>query len=208
MIISVAMDADIEAARPWVEEANPDFVTLIDQQHLLSSLYNMVNVPQAVWINEDGIIVRPTETGGSLDILREFDFETFSFKPEAAARAQISKSLYQKAVKDWAEKGADSQFVYTADDARARTPAMTADIAEAHAWFSLGQRLKQQGDGAGADHAFKRSRELHPDSWNIFRETSEKLDNGIAGGQEYWEKINAMGDKAYYEPIDMPDMPS
>ena len=58
IIVSVAMDANVEAARPWVEEAAPTYVTLIDQNHLLSSLYNMVNVPQAVWIDEHGRVVR------------------------------------------------------------------------------------------------------------------------------------------------------
>ena len=38
IIVSVAMDADIEAARPWIEAASPDYITLIDQNHLLSSL--------------------------------------------------------------------------------------------------------------------------------------------------------------------------
>ena len=51
MILSVAMDADIEAARPWIEAVSHDFITLIDQNHLLSSLNNMFNVPQAVWID-------------------------------------------------------------------------------------------------------------------------------------------------------------
>ena len=46
------MDSDIEAARIWVDEAKPTYPVLIDQQHVLSDLYNMVNVPQAVWIDE------------------------------------------------------------------------------------------------------------------------------------------------------------
>ena len=37
MILSVAMDADVEAARPWIEAAAPGYITLIDQNHLLSS---------------------------------------------------------------------------------------------------------------------------------------------------------------------------
>ena len=106
MIVSVAMDADIEAARPWVAEAAPEFVTLIDSNHLLSSLYNMVNVPQAVWIDENGRVVRPTESGGSIDILREFDPAAGGFKPEAMERAAVAKSTYLDAVKDWARKGA------------------------------------------------------------------------------------------------------
>ena len=56
MILSVAMDGDVEAARPWIGAAAPDYITLIDQNHLLSSLNSMVNVPQAVWIDETSMI--------------------------------------------------------------------------------------------------------------------------------------------------------
>ena len=58
VVIAVAMDNDIEAARPWIEEAKPTYPVLIDRYHRLAELYNMVNVPQAVWIDEQGRIVR------------------------------------------------------------------------------------------------------------------------------------------------------
>ena len=32
MILSVAMDADVEAARPWIEAVSPDFITFVDQK--------------------------------------------------------------------------------------------------------------------------------------------------------------------------------
>ncbi len=34
------MDAELDAAKPWVDEASPTFVTLIDKNHQLSSLYD------------------------------------------------------------------------------------------------------------------------------------------------------------------------
>lgn len=197
------MDAQVEAARPWVEEASPTFVTLIDQNHVLSSLYNMVNVPQAVWIDESGTIVRPTETGGSLDILREFDFEAGGFKPEATERAGAAKAAYTAAVKDWAVNGSASRHVFDADTARVHTPGMSADQALAHSTFQLGQYLQREGRGDEADALFAECRRLHPDSWNIFRETTERMETGIAAGEEFWGKVMSLGDKAYYEPIDM-----
>ncbi len=200
-IVSVAMDADVEAARPWVAEASPAFVTLIDQNHVLSSLYNMVNVPQAVWIDEDGLIVRPTHTGGSLDILREFDFEAGGFPEEATARAQAAKAAYVDAVRDWAVHGAASRYALDSDTARNDAPVMTAAMAEAHAWFQLGQHLARAGRGNEADVVFARCRELHPDSWNIFRQTTEKVATGIAAGEAFWAKVMALGDKAYYDPV-------
>ena len=202
-IVAVAMDADVEAARPWVAEAAPTFTTLVDENHTLSELYSMVNVPQAVWIDEAGKIVRPTETGGSLDILREFDFEAGAFKPEAQAQAEQVKTNYLAAVKDWVRKGADSAFVFDDTQARAHVPIMTADESLAHTKFRLGQYLKRAGRADEAEQCFAQARELHPDSWNIFRETTERMETGIAAGEEFWAKVMSLGDKQYYATIDM-----
>ncbi len=207
MIISVAMDADIEAARPWVTEAAPSYVTLIDQHHLLSSLYNMVNVPQAVWIDEQGQMVRPVESGGSIDILREFDFEAGGFKPEAQARAGAAKAAYTEAVKDWAMHGANSKFVFTPEQARAHVSATSDDVMLAHAKFQLGQYLAAAGRTEEAEALFAECRVLHPDSWNIFRQTTEKTEIGIAAGEDFWNKVMALGDKQYYASVDMEGMP-
>jgi len=207
VILSVAMDADIEAARPWVEEASPSYITLIDTHHVLSSLYNMVNVPQAVWIDEDGRIVRPTEAAGSIDILREFDFAAGAFKPDAQARAAAAKTTYTEAVKDWAVNGADSRYVFTPEQARAHVPRATPEVMLAHAKFQLGQYLAQQGRSEEAERLFEACRALHPDSWNIFRQTTEKTDIGIAAGEAFWNKVMALGDKQYYASVDMDGMP-
>ncbi len=197
MIVSVAMDADIEAARPWIEATSPEYITLIDQNHLLSSLYNMFNVPQAVWIDETGRIVRPVETGGSLDIAQEYDQET---------RA-TAKLTYINAVKDWAVNGSASAFLFGPDEARKRVPAMTNEVAMAHAKFQLGQYLKRNGRTDEADAIFAECCQLHPDSWNIYRETAERNDRGLAAGDEFWEKVRSLGEKQYYATIDMAGMP-
>jgi hypothetical protein len=206
-IISVAMDADVEAARVWVEEASPTYLTLVDQNHLLSSLYNMVNVPQAVWIDEDGRIVRPTETGGSIDILREFDIEAGGFKPEAMERAGVAKATYQEAVKDWGVKGAASKYAFDASVARAHVTQASEEAMLAHAKFKLGRYLAEQGREADAQQLFAQCRELHPDSWNIFRQTTEKNETGIAAGEEFWGKVMSLGEKQYYASVDMDGMP-
>ncbi len=205
-IVSVAMDADIEAARPWIEAASPDYITLIDQNHLLSSLYNMFNVPQAVWIDETGRIVRPVETGGSLDILREFDLTTGAFKPEAVERSKRAKRTYIEAVKDWAVNGSASSYLFDPDEARARVTAMSGDTALAHAKFQLGQYLKRNGRTDEADAIFAECRQLHPESWNIFRETTGRTNTGLAAGQEFWEKVRSLGAKQYYATIEMDGM--
>lgn len=198
MILSVAMDADVEAARPWIETTSPDYVTLIDQNHLLSSLYNMFNVPQAVWIDETGKIVRPVETGGSLDIARDFDQET---------RAQ-AKLTYINAVGDWAVNGTASKFLFNVDETKKRIPEMTDEMALAHAKFQLGQYLRRNGRAEEAEAIFAESCELHPDSWNIYRETARRNERGLAAGDEFWEKVRSLGVKQYYITIEMEGMPS
>ncbi len=203
MIVSVAMDSDVEAARPWVEEASPTFITLVDQEHRLSALYNMVNVPQAVWIDEAGRIVRPTESGGSIDILREFDPALGGFPEEAQARAGKAKETYLGAVRDWAINGSNSQFAFSPEEVQAHLEPMGAHQAMAHTKFRLGFELAAQGKNEEAESVFAECRELHPDSWNIFRQTTEKLDIGIAAGEAFWEKVMSLGDKAYYKSIDM-----
>ena len=60
-VVTVALDVDAEEARPSIEAAHPDHPTLIDQAHVLDELFGVVNVPNGVWIDEDGMIVRPAE---------------------------------------------------------------------------------------------------------------------------------------------------
>jgi hypothetical protein len=57
-----------------------------------------------------------------------------------------------------------------------------------------------------ANEIFEECRHLHPDSWNIFRQTSEKTESGIAAGEDFWEKVMSLKDKEYYKKIDMPGM--
>ncbi|MBL8936837.1 MAG: TlpA family protein disulfide reductase [Archangium sp.] len=57
-VFAVALD-HADAARPWLEAAAPNFPCVIDRDHLTAERFNLVNVPQAVWIDEAGQIVRP-----------------------------------------------------------------------------------------------------------------------------------------------------
>ena len=168
----------------------------------------MFNVPQAVWIDETGRVVRPVETGGSLDVVKEFDQAIPGYKPEVAERAARAKSAYIEAVKDWALNGTASPHLFSPDAARERVPAMTAEIATAHSKFQLGQYLKRNGRADEAEAIFAECRELHPDSWNIYRETTGRTATGLAAGEEFWARVKALGDKQYYFTIDMEGMPN
>ncbi|NQV21376.1 MAG: TlpA family protein disulfide reductase, partial [Rhodospirillales bacterium] len=86
MVIAVAQESrGLETAKEFIDLANPTYVVLIDQDHLVSDLYNLTNVPQAVWIDENGHIVRPAETAGSHDGWRAMNREDLSVPDDAAA---------------------------------------------------------------------------------------------------------------------------
>jgi peroxiredoxin len=80
-IVTVALDTGgLEAARAFVERAKPQHPALIDVSHVLDELFGVVNVPNCLWIDEDGMIVRPPEPGFPgrspiFDELREANLE-------------------------------------------------------------------------------------------------------------------------------------
>ena len=74
--------------------AEATYTTLIDTTHKISSLFNLVNVPSGIWVDENGQIVRINEgTYAELHKLGNFEFGTDEYTP---------------AVRDWAINGADS----------------------------------------------------------------------------------------------------
>src|SRR5262249_62098966 len=94
-----------EAARPWIEVANPTYPCLIDRNHHVADLYNMVNVPQATWIDEAGRVVRPPENAGSSDAFRQMDRGTEQMAPEQVAEREGTKKTDGAAGRDWVRKG-------------------------------------------------------------------------------------------------------
>jgi len=59
--VTVALDVDADQARPFIEQVNAGYPCLIDTAHACDELFGFVNVPNGVWIDEQGMIVRPAE---------------------------------------------------------------------------------------------------------------------------------------------------
>ena len=204
MVVAVAQDSRADAARPWIEQARPTYWSLVDSEHRVSSLYGMVNVPRAVWIDEAGRIVRPPETAGSTDHFRRMDARTLTMSAEDQAARDKGKAVYVEAVRDWVTTG---RHALAADAARARLPQVTPDIALAHAHFRLGVWLKRHDRvEEGARHMTEAVR-LHPDSWSMWRQAADVGESGLAAGPAFWERVHALGDKPYHPPPDIPGFP-
>lgn len=201
-IVAVAEESlGAEQARPWIEQANTTYWNLIDVDHRVAALYGMVNVPQCVWIDEAGRIVRPPEVAGSTDHFRRMDLTTRTMTAEDQAARLAARTAYMQAVRDWVRTG---RHALDADTARAKLPRITPEIALADANFRLGIWLRRHGrEAEGAGFLAEASR-LHPASWNIWRQAADKNETGLAAGPEFWARLQALGDRPYYEPPDLP----
>lgn len=202
VILAVALDQP-DAARPWIEAARPAYPCLIDRDHHVADLYGLVNVPQAVWIDETGRIVRPPEVAGSIDSFREMDRTTFKVPEQVIAERNRVKARYMDAVRDWVSKGPASVHVLDAERIAARLARPDPAIATARAHFRLGMHLLRAGRADEARAHFSTAIALHPDSWAIWRQTAEKDARGLAAGPEFWARVDALGDRPYYAPIDI-----
>jgi hypothetical protein len=207
MVIAVAMDSRDGDPLPWIEAARPTYVTLIDRDHRLAELYHMVNVPQAVWIDEHGRIVRPPETAGAYEGFRSMNRETREMPQDAAARTAKAKSMYVDAIRDWVLNGPESVYAFDAEGARAHVPVPSHDTARAHAMFRLGQLLIRRGYNEEGDRWLGEASHLHPESWCIWRQRAGVNEAGLAAQPDFWARVDALGSHRYYERVDMEGMP-
>ena len=209
-VVAVALDSAPGAAEPWIEKAAPTYPALIDRDHRVAELYNLVNVPQAVWIDESGHVVRPPEPAGAFDFLNKRDPNAGMMTPELMERSRETRLMYLNALKDWVANGEASQYAYSEEDARAKTETPDATVLRAHASFRLGQYLVANGRESEGRGLVEEAKRLHPDSWAMFREAAEKLDSGIAAGPDFMARLaeRAAANQPYYDPIDIEGIPS
>ena len=218
-VVTVALDAVPEQARPWIEAAAPEHPSLIDRAHVTDELFGFVNVPNAVWIDEQGVLVRPAHAAHvRRSPLRDVDV------PAGLGRvgemlAEVKKvradvDLYLEAIRDWAAHGAASRFALPPDEVVARSRPRPAEHAEAAACFALGEALLERAGHDAAVPWFRRAHELHPQNWTYKRQawtlvTTEpgapsdlvQGPNDVYEGNWLDDVRAAGGGEAYYEPF-------
>jgi tetratricopeptide (TPR) repeat protein len=157
---------------------------------VVSRLYNMVNVPTGVWIDEKGRIVRPNEVA----------FIDDRFKPFTG----LDAAPYIDALRDWVEKGDKSAYVMNEEQLQARLAPPDAAALLASAEFGLGEHLYKAGHLAEAIPHFKEAQRLNPRSWNYKRQ-AYKLSSESDYGTTFLKEVEkAGGSKVYYPPPDLP----
>ena len=205
-VVAIALDTP-ETARPWIEAASPTYPCLVDRDHRVAELYGLVNVPQAVWIDEHGRMVRPPETAGSTDGFRKMDRSNGTMPADVLAERQRVKRDYFEAVADWAMRGAASPRALDAAGVAKRLHVPDASVAEAHARFRLAQVLERDGRADEARVQFDAATRLHPESWAMWRQGAGKDARGLASGLEFWARVDALGDRPYYPLADIGPKP-
>ena len=189
----------------WQRQSPPTYTCLIDETHSVAELFGMTNVPQAVWIDEQGRIVRPAESAGAIDMVQHLNRETLELPDDAVAQGQSARTEYVDALRDWAANGDKSQFVLPPEEVkrRMRGPGDDEVVAAAHA--KLGRHLYASGDIDGAKKHFATASRLCPDSWN-YRRQAMMFDPESIGelnaGPDFWAAVDAW-EGEYYERADL-----
>jgi hypothetical protein len=203
VVITVSFDTRApDESRPYIEAAQPTHPSLLDPDHLVADLYNMINVPNAVWIDEEGRIVRPAETAGTGDEFRTM-IDPGGIPPDDLRKMMRRREKYLDAIRDWVAKGADSEYVWSPEEAVAHARLHTEDDAQAFAHFRFGTWLARQGRHDESQAQLEEAKRLKPESWAFKRQTWELQEVGRAGSPVFWDAVKALGNEAYYPAPDM-----
>ena len=180
-MVTVALDIEPAHAHQWIDAAMPTHPSLIDTTHVTDELFGFVNIPMAVWIDEQGSIVRPAESA-SIESSPLRDIEIPAGLPERLDRMfrEIKKipdcaADYRAAIEDWVAKGADSRFSLDPDEVIARSQPRGLDESRAAACFELGEHLRRTAPteverGAAAVMWWREAHRLHPANWTYKRQ--------------------------------------
>jgi tetratricopeptide (TPR) repeat protein len=214
-IVTVALDTGADAARPWIEAAKPEHPSLIDAAHSLDELLGIVNVPNAVWIDEHGMIVRPSEPAwpGRTPVTDMLNVpEGVELPPaqravvDAIGAMHIAPERYLAMLLDWAEHGAKSRYVLSPDDVIERSQPRFFDTARAAAHFELGQHLHRSGDHDSAIPHWREAHRLYPENWTYKRqawnlESADTVTGSTAYEGSWLGDVQAIGAENYYPAL-------
>jgi hypothetical protein len=195
-LVTVGLDTlGAEGCRPFIEAARPEHPSLIDAHHVLAELFGIINIPQSVWIDERGMIVRPAETAPAppgaprapgLDPGQALP-QRFKEIMGEAAKIRQDADAYHRALEDWVDNGADSRYALPPDEVIARSRPRDADIARGHAHFELASELERRGHHQAAVIHFRESHALVPESWT-FRRQAWSLEHAVDGPlARFWQ---------------------
>lgn len=195
-----------DAGRPFVDRAQPEHPSLLDEAHIVDQLFGIINIPNSVWIDEQGMIVRPAEAAwpgieNRSRGARLAPSETPSRMDEImseAAKIVSDADAYSEALRDWVRNGSASRFALSPDEVIERSGQRGDDESAAAAEFELGQHLFRSGDLPSARSHFGNAHRLQPNNWTYKRQawsiepggsddaTSRFWQGPVPGSEDEW----------------------
>jgi peroxiredoxin len=200
-VVTVALDSGgPDAVRPWLDIAKPEHPSLIDVGHTVDALLGVVNVPNCLWIDEQGVIVRPAEPGWpgrtpQIELMEKDVSELSVDHAEVAAEVRkmnIDPDRYPRMLRDWVAKGADSVFVMTPDEVIEHSLPRGAD-----------ESRDAAGDVAGAVEHWRQAHALQPANWTYKRQAWNLAESNsvrnVTGYDSGWlADVRTLGAETYY----------
>ena len=165
----------------------------------MDALFGVVNIPNVVWIDEAGMIVRQPEPGWPGG-RQEFPKEMLEGMPDlgkahgapdepadgpgmwAVLGSGQDRMSYPDAIRDWVTKGDASEFVLSPDEVVARSEPRNAAMSKGAAHFELANHLWQAGNRDAAIEHFNACHRLQPDNWTYKRQAWSLLGQERVGG--------------------------
>ena len=166
----------------------------------------------SVWIDEQGVLVR----AGDVASTRESPIKNVeineSMPPRVreslreAQKIETDPDLYLAALRDWAEKGAQSRFALSPEQVVERSRPRPRPVALAAANFEMGQHLFRSGHPDDAIPYWREAHRLQPENWTYKRQAWSIADpnqgetdvyegswlqdvKAIGGGQNYYPRF-------------------
>ena len=173
----------------------------------------MVNVPSGIWIDEQGVIVRPPEPAFPWRP-RQPPEELLAQLPaiavdqlQEAGKMRIEPERYVAALRDWVARGSDSRYALSPEAVVARSRPLDEQLARAAACFEIGEHLHRVGGQAEqATRWFREAHRLDPANWTYKRQ-AWSLTDPLQGPTEEYEsdwltEVRKIGPENYYPPLD------
>jgi hypothetical protein len=172
-VVTVAVDEDVEAVRPWVQ---PDLTTVVDPEHRVSDVFGIVNVPSTVWLDEGGRVVKPPTIAPGDDQFLEF--------------TEVSAQRHHEALRIWVRGGAAPAVEPPSDD---------EDLRRARTVRRLAAWLHRHGHVGLAEEHFQAAVNLAPLDFTIRRSAMPLRGQDPFGAEffQLWEEWNEAGRPGY-----------
>jgi len=179
-LFSVALDADPEDARPWIEAASPSYPVAVDTAHVTAERFGITNVPSVVWVDEDDNIVKPPTIAPGDNQFVEF--------------TQIDAEQHHDLLRAWVRDGV------LPESAGAEGPERTNDELLALAHRRIASHHQRAGRTDAAKVQLAVARHLAPWDWTVRRGGIAMTGGDPFLGEEFtsfWEQWDASGRPGY-----------